>query len=441
MDSEILTPRWTVLRPHSKQLEWMASKARFNIVPAGRRSGKTERAKRKLVRIALSGSSPFPDPRYFAAAPTRQQAKDIWWVALKQLSPREFVTDISESELRIKYITGGSITVVGMDKPQRIEGQPWDGGVLDEYGNMKSGAWPENIRPALSDRFGWCDLIGVPEGRNHYYDLYDKTIRHEVGFENWAVFHWKSIDILDAQEIRDAKATMDPLTFEQEYEGSFLNFQGRVYYCFERSDNCSINVKYNPHLPLIFCFDFNVAPGVAAILQEQPMLPCGNPGTAVIGEVHIPRNSNTVAVCNRLIADWGKHKNGIHCYGDSTGGNPGSAKLAGSDWDIIRRELRPAFGEQLKILVPPGNPRERARVNAVNSRLRSGKGEDESIRFMVHPKCKNVIKDFEGVRCLEGGTGEIDKDADLELSHISDAIGYYVNYKFPVAKGSPQKEF
>jgi hypothetical protein len=43
-------------------------------------------------------------------------------------------------------------------------------GILDEFGNCKPNAWGANVRPALSDRNGWCDLIGVPEGRNHYYD-------------------------------------------------------------------------------------------------------------------------------------------------------------------------------------------------------------------------------------------------------------------------------
>ena len=67
--------------------------------------------------------------------------------------------------------------MVGLDKPERIEGQPWDGGVLDEYANMKAHAWGANVRPALSDRLGWCDLIGVPEGRNHYYDLHVSASR------------------------------------------------------------------------------------------------------------------------------------------------------------------------------------------------------------------------------------------------------------------------
>ncbi len=432
----ILTPRWTPLRPHPVQLAWMRSPARFNIVPAGRRSGKTERAKRKLVRHALGPYSQFDDPRYFAAAPTRQQAKDIWWNHLKQLSPSDLVEDISESELRIKYITGSSITVVGMDKPQRIEGQPWDGGVMDEFANMKPGAWAENVRPALSDRKGWCDLIGVPEGRNHYYDLYEKAVN---GLDGWAAFSWKSIEILDPEEVEAARAEMDELTFQQEYEASFLNFQGRVYYVFDRSIHCSPKIAYNPNLPIILCFDFNVSPGVCAIAQEHPQLPNGLPGTAVIGEVYIPANSNTIYVCNKIKNDWGNHKAGVHCYGDATGGNSGSAKVAGSDWDIIRRELRPTFGDSLKFYVNSSNPLERSRVNAVNSRLLSG---EKVVRMMLHPdKAKMLVKDFEGVRCLEGGSGEIDKDADEKLTHISDAIGYYIAAKFPVVRGVPQREF
>ena len=338
-------------------------------------------------------------------------------------------------------MTGASITVVGMDKPERIEGQPWDGGVLDEFANMKPGAWAENIRPALSDRKGWCDLIGVPEGRNHYYDLYEKALN---GLPGWATFHWKSIEILDPQEVADARAEMDELTFQQEYEASFINFQGRAYYSFDRDLNCSPKVVYNPSLPLILCFDFNVSPGVCAIAQEHPELPtpAKNPGTAVIGEVHIPENSNTIYVCNRIKKDWSHHAGLVYCYGDATGGNPGSAKVSGSDWDIIRRELRMTFGDRLRISVPDSNPLERSRVNAVNSRLKSGPADKPIIRMMIHPeKAKNVVRDFDGVRTVEGGSGEIDKEKDKKLSHISDALGYYIHYKFPVVKSPGQKEF
>ncbi len=53
--------------------------------------------------------------------------------------------------------------------------------------------------------------------------------------------------------------------------------------------------------------------------------------------------------------------------------------------------------------------------------------------MMIDPsKCPNLIRDFEGVRLLEGGSGEIDKKADPRLSHLTDAVGYYITREFPV---------
>ena len=44
----------------------------------------------------------------------------------------------------------------------------------------------------------------------------------------------------------------------------------------------------------------------------------------------------------------------------------------------------------------------------------------------------NLHKDLEGVRVLEGGSGQIDKKNDPKLTHCSDAFGYYVVAEFPV---------
>lgn len=384
-------------------------------------------AKRKLVYRAVTTQSRFADPRFFAAAPTRDQAKAIFWSDLKaMIPPAVLAREPMETELSLHLITGAEIYVIGMDKPERIEGRPWDGGILDEFANMKPGAWGENVRPALSDRAGWCDLIGVPEGRNHYYDLWKYAISGED--PEWSGFTWFSSDILPAAEIASARRQLDPLTFQQEYEGSFINFEGRAYYPFQEATHCA-PLAYDRAQPLTLCFDFNVEPGVAVICQEQK-LPNGVLGTGVIGEVHIPRNSNTPAVCRKIIADWGKHEGKVRLYGDATGGARGSARVQGSDWDLVRTELRATFGDRADYRVPLANPAERARINAMNSRLKSGDG---TIHLMVDPaKAPNVVRDLEGVRLLEGGSGEIDKKADGRLTHLSDALGYYIVKEFPV---------
>lgn len=434
-----LPARWTELRPHLEQQRFYHSPCRFNVVPAGRRSGKSEIAKRKLVRASMKGGNTGLPGRFFASAPTYGQAKRIYWNDLKLLVPDWMKRGRpSESELVIPLVNGSEIHVFGMDKPERIEGSPWDGGILDEYGNMKPEAWGANVRPALSDRKGWCDLIGVPEGRNHYYEV---ALKAEADFKaqnvrsSWGYFHWPSSDILDAEEIAMAKEDLDELTFQQEYEGSFINFEGRAYYVFDSRFHCS-PLEYDPNRPIAFCFDFNVDPGVCAIVQEQ-MLPSDEYGTGVIGEVHIERNSNTPAVCRKLIVDWGDHNGRVVCYGDATGGSRGSAKVQGSDWDLIKATLNPHFGQRISYNVPSANPTEKSRVNAMNSRLMTASG---NIRMIVDgQKAPHVVKDLDGVIFLKGGSGEIDKKATPRLTHISDALGYYVAKEFPIIPQTMQR--
>lgn len=437
--SSPLPDRWYPLRSHPVQGMMWRSKARFNVVHAGRRSGKTEiMGKRKCVLKALRGGK-FPDTRIFLGAPTRDQARRIFWSDLKLMVPKRLLArSPSESHLSIHLINGSELHVLGMDKPERIEGPPWDHGVLDEYGNMKPQTWGEHVRPALSDRNGSCDFIGVPEGRNHYYDLDKSAKADDTGV--WASWHWNSSEILNPEEIKQAKRDLDELTYQQEYEGSFVSFSGMAYYNFREGRNCRKGWAryYDKVKPLIFAFDFNESPGVCAVMQElQKFIPhqvpiIGKTTTTIIGEVHIPQNSNTIRVCDRLVKDWGGHRGEVYCYGDATGGAGGSAKVAGSDWDLVKQVLYPTFRHRLHFRVDAANPRERARVNSMNSRLFNMLGETY---LVVDPTAApNVVKDFEGVRVLLGGSGEIDKKRDPKLSHLTDGIGYYSNKEYPVRR-------
>lgn len=317
-----------------------------------------------------------------------------------------------------------------MDKPDRVEGKPldWFGG--DEFGNMKEGIWGENIRPALStmDRPGEAVLTGVPEGRNHFYKMAQYA---QSGKDDWAYFHWPSEEILGMTEegrkdLAEAKATLDPLTYDQEYNANFINFEGRAYYAFEREvhANKKNRIFYRPDLPLIFCFDFNNKPGVTAIVQEIDGETCG------VGEVWIPQNSNTELVSTKLALTWCHHKGIIKIYGDATGGAKTTTAVAGSDWDLVYGVLKPVFKDRLKMMVRKSNPPERVRVNSVNARLRTADGKTHAKFDPVN--CAHLIEDLDSVTLIEGGSGELDKDSDKEKTHISDAFGYYIAECFPI---------
>lgn len=419
-----LPARWTPLAHHPVQHALWTASERFCVVPAGRRSGKTELAKRKVVQCALSAIK-YPDSRFGCGAPVDHQAKRIYWRDLKAMVPHWMLKERpSESAKTIRLINGAEIFVAGLDKPERWEGPPLDGVVLDEFGNMKESVWTDHLRPMLAERQGWAWFIGVPEGRNHYFDLWNNALADTTG--TWAGFTWPMSEVLPLYlgekaatfELEQMRKDLDELTYDQEANASFVTFEGQAYYGWNEDNVRPVAQLYDPEKELILCFDFNVSPGVCGIIQEHDV------GTCIIGEVHIPRNSNTPAVCRRILKDWGKHRGPVKCYGDASGGAKGTAKIRGSDWELIREVLTPVFEDRLRFYVPRGNPRERVRINAVNSRIKNALGTRRLFadrRFALH-----IIRDFEGVRLLEGSAGEIDKKVDSKLTHHTDAIGYYI---------------
>ncbi|MCH7680948.1 hypothetical protein IID10_16550, partial [candidate division KSB1 bacterium] len=201
------------------------------------------------------------------------------------------------------------------------------------------------------------------------------------------------------EEIEAAKRDMDELTYLQEYEAAFINFEGRVYYPFDKELHASERLASDPKLDLYAMFDFNHAPGVCAIGQEQ-MYKGNNPQianfiTALIDEIWIARDSNTQRVCRQFCQKYANHTGRVIVDGDATGGAGGSAKVLGSDVDIIYNELSRVFGGRLQMNFPAANPMEQVRINAVNSRLKTADG---LVHMLFDPEnCKNIIRDFEGV--------------------------------------------
>jgi hypothetical protein len=420
--SKLLPERWTPLRPHPVQNELWTSLNRFKVVPAGRRSGKTELAKRRLIK-SLPLKLPYGPARYFAAAPTNDQARRIYWDDLKALTPKQWLASRpNESRMIIKTIFGSEIEVVGLDKPERIEGSPWDGGIIDEIGNVKAGAWQENVRPALSDRNGWCWLIGVPEGRNHYYDLYEYARISKD--PEWGAFTWFSADILPASEIAAAKRELDPRTYRQEYEASFESYEGTVYYNF--SEKNIAQWEYQSRLPVCLRFDFNETPMSCTTAQVTKETYGDNrlDHVHVFDEISI-RSSNTVEVCNELINRFTKPPVMSYVYGNAYGNTSTTGK---TDYQIVQ-EMLSKKGWKLEFRIPSSNPSVVDRTNSVNAMLCS---IDGYVRTTIDPRCRELIQDFQRVTFKEG-TRVINKD-DPDRTHWSDGHGYHVHLDYPVKR-------
>lgn len=436
---------------HEEQQRFYRSDARFDAGCGGRRSGKSVIARAKLVKRALKAHLTHrhvADYKAIIGAPTRDQVKRLHWEPLKALIPRRLRADISEGALRLQVANGAVAQLVGFDRPERAEGEAIDDALLDEIADMKEEAWTLSVRPSLGTRGrpGRCQFIGKPRGRNHWWRIWSEA----ADKEGWGQFHWNAEDILDESEIAALKQDLDPISYDQEVRANFVNFSGRAYYAWftEVHAREEFLLFYQKGSALDFTFDFNVEPGTAGVSQEQswdvktefeqvwlggewvkPWIKGGF--TALIDEVWIAKNSNTLAVAKELVRRWAPvHKGLVRLYGDATGGARKTSALDGNDWDIILREFRKVPHWRVVKKVPDSNPAERDRLNAVNARLMASDGR---VRTMVNRlKCPHHVQDFEAVSLKNDGSGEIDKKSDKTLTHPSDGFGYKVHRIAPI---------
>jgi hypothetical protein len=116
--------RWSPMRPHAIQAAYYESAHRFNVTPGRPPIGEDGDREAPPRPRALRGSK-YDRPRYFAGAPTWDQAKRIFWDDLKRMVPRDAMRGAarpkpwSDGELVIPLWHGGEIYVLGMDKSPR----------------------------------------------------------------------------------------------------------------------------------------------------------------------------------------------------------------------------------------------------------------------------------------------------------------------------------
>lgn len=416
--------RWYPLKDHAVQLaliEAVPRGVRFPLVPAGRRSGKTERFKRFLVKQANAYHG-----MYFAAAPTHDQAKKIFWDDLKAFSLCAMHSRRPSESDRIIYMENGSeIHVIGLDKPQRIEGVPWTGGGIDEFADIKPNAWEANILPALNtvnpmrpDYRAWCWLLGVPDGLNHYYDL---CMRAERGEDpNFAVFHWKSAEILPTDVIAAMKRAMSAKQFKQEFEASFETATGRIYEDYSKENHTNATIE--PHEQLMWMHDQNYTPLSSAVGVRR------DESLYLLDEI-VLTSAVSKQSAMEFVEKFKNHKNRhVLVYGDPAG-QAGEKHGHASDYTDIEAVLRAnewTFTRKVK----PAHPAIKDRQNAVRAKICTADGHRS---LFVNPtKAPWCDKGLSTVQLQEGSTFQ--EDQKNQYQHITTAIGYCVDREWPVIK-------
>jgi len=406
---------------------------RFIFVSSGRRSRKTLILKRKMLRYALR----HPGESLFQGAPTLQQAKAIFWEDLKRQT-KYIRRAISESELWVELINGTRIHVAGLDKPQRIEGRPWNGFHITEAPDLKPKAWEENLLPLISDTDGFAWMDGVPNGRDAtYYPMcldasggvippIDDVIRGGIGTnpdrQDMVYYLWHSSTVLTPEQLAVFMSIMDARTFRQEFEGSFESAGGLAYWAFGKH-NLDPSLVRDPKKQVTVGMDFNVNPMTASLFHIDERARTAQQ----FGEIINP-HSNTY----EMVVDL-KRELKLKPYGDQ---DPGSVVIIPDFTGHSNRSS--SIESDIGILRSAGfavysvlNPDQRDRLTAHNSMMRAVDGR---VGYTLNPQtCKQTVNDYGLVTTHDNG--RIDKSKEKDgIGHVSDSVGYVLNYHFSIRR-------
>ncbi|WP_062196499.1 phage terminase large subunit [Caldimonas taiwanensis] len=238
---------------HGGQQAVITHPARFKVISAGRRFGKTLLAVEWLAlfddgRSAIEGAS----VAFFA--PTYRLLADVWADMERTLKP--VTRKANRTEQRIELITGGKIDFWTLEDPDAGRGRKYHKIVIDEAAHARylKDAWEQAISPTLTDFRGQAWFISTPKGTNYFHELFRRGQSDE--WPEWASFHLPTSanPYISADEIEAKRRELPALVFAQEYEAQFVTFGGNLI----RAEML-VDAPCPPHLPVCLGVDLAIS--------------------------------------------------------------------------------------------------------------------------------------------------------------------------------------
>lgn len=367
---------------------------------------------------------------------------------LRDATQRTMFDVLSEEDIDYRYhkteniielpgppFCGSEILFRSLDDFERLRGTnlAWFG--IDELTYCRPEAWTRlegRLRhPKALRRAGFA--AWTPRGFDWVYDFFISEPR--PGYHATLASQRENKYVTDTGMYEALQAGYDELLYRQEVLGEYLSLtSGSAYYAFDRKLNVR-EVGYDHRLPLAWALDFNLNPMCSVIGQvedksdpmEFAITGKRNLEIRVLDEICL-HDSNTPEACQEFVEHCARYTRPnplvVYVYGDASGSARQRAVGSGanSDWAVIKEFFANRREFKLSYKYKPANPLVKDRVGAVNAALCNS---EQARRLIIHPRCRNLIKDLEQV-VFKAGTTALDQSSDPMLTHISDALGYLV---------------
>lgn len=277
--------------PNRAQRRIHESQARFQVVAAGRRTGKSTAGGMELL------------PEVYRAYLMRNalEEHDIrheYWITGPQYtdSEKEFRAFYNKAKfLKMPFdkpgtyydahggdmqvsLWGGRFLLKAQSAkyPEHLVGEGLSGVILAEAAKMKERIWEQYLRPTLADFRGWAKFNSTPEGRNWFYDKW--TVGQHGTDPEWESFRFPSYANeklfpmgADDPEIISMLAGMSEEMGAQEVLAVFSKYVGQVFKQWDEEVHVRSDCVYNPDWPLYVATDYGwTNPNVMLFIQVDP---------------------------------------------------------------------------------------------------------------------------------------------------------------------------
>lgn len=209
------------VQPHEGQSTVHQHSARFKVLAAGRRWGKTRLGVNECLDVAAQGG------RAWWVAPSYKMS-EVGWRPLLRLGGK-MQAEIRRVDRQVILPGGGWVQVRSADNPDSLRGEGLDYVVMDECAFTREEAWQEALRPSLSDRRGSALFISTPKGHNWFWQMWTRgQDKQQSDWQSWQ-FPTRNNPHIDAEEIEDARTSLPQRIFAQEYNAEFIEDAGGVF--------------------------------------------------------------------------------------------------------------------------------------------------------------------------------------------------------------------
>ena len=202
--------------------EFVKTETKFGVVVSSRQWGKSLLAVNSLLYWILNN----PKSKSGWISPIYKQCRKVFDELVE--ATKDIVVSANKAELTIEYINGSSIQFLSAERPDSIRGFSFHYLVVDESAFLKQDAFDQAILPTLSALGKKCLLISTPKGKNWFYNWYLKGLDNRddvISFKGYATDN----PFVDQQFIIEAKQSMPPSVFKQEFEAEFTDDGNDVF--------------------------------------------------------------------------------------------------------------------------------------------------------------------------------------------------------------------